>query len=370
MISVTACKSKRDFKLFERIPELLHRDERNFVPPFPGTVASFLETNHPFHSRGEILPFIAWKSGRPAGRVAAIVNRAHNEYQNDRVGFLGFFDFADDISVAQHLFETAQQEIEKRGLESIRGPYNPTSNDECGLLIDGFELPPFVMMPYNPQYYVDHYGELGLNKIRDLHSYHIGDAEQGLERTQRIVERLTRKANITVRSANMSKLDDEVRILHSLYNATLGKQWGFVPISTEDLEFSMKDLRQVLDPEMVLIAEKDGQPIGISVTIPNINEFMLMAKGSRGLIRTLRFLWYLKTRRPTEARLAILGVLPEHRRRGVAPAFYFESLQRGRKKYVGGEIGWVLDNNDEVNKAAELMGATRYKTYGIFEKTI
>ena len=370
MVTATGCKSKREIRLFEDLPELLHGSDPGFIPPFPGTVSGVLQQSHPSHRRGEILPYVAWDAGSPVGRIAAIVNRAHNEYHGDRIGFFGFFDFVDDGEVAGLLFETALHELRSRGLELARGPYNPSSNDECGLLIEGFESPPFVLMPYNPPYYVRRYADLGLVKARDLYAYYLSDAAQGIERTQRIVERLSRNANITVRSANLKKLDEEIRILRSLYNATLGAQWGFVPISAEDLEYAVRELRHVLDPEMVLFAEKDGEPIGISVIIPNVNEFMLRAKGSKGWIRTLRFLWYLKTKRPREARLAILGVLPEHRRKGVAPAFYFESLKRGKEKYVGAELGWVLDNNDEVNKVADLMGAKRYKTYRIFETQI
>ena len=368
MFRIIPCESRKDLKRFEEVPESLFGNDPNFVPPFAGSVVDVLDKSHPFHSRGDILPFIAWQNEKPIGRIAVIRNHAHNEYHNDKTGFFGFLDSIDDNEVFNQLVDVALNQAGEWGLECIRGPYNPSSNDECGLLVDGFDTPPFVLMPYNPSYYLNRYEQAGLVKVKDLFSYHLSEAEKGLDRTKKIVERFAKQANITVRSANLKNLDEEVRILHYLYNETLGEQWGFVPVSIEDLQHSVKDLKQVLDPEMVLIAEKDGEPIGISVTIPNINEFMLRAKKSKGLLRTLKFIWYLKTRRPAEARLAILGVLPDHRRKGVAPTFYFESLRRGKEKYVGGEIGWVLDNNDEVNKAAGLMGAKQYKTYRIFEK--
>ncbi len=368
MIKVERCLTRRDFKLFERLPERLIGSDPNFLPPFPGTVSKILDQGHPFHRRGELLPYVAWRNGEPVGRIAAIVNRAHNEYHGDRVGFFGFLDFIDDYEVSSRLLETAEEDIRRHNLHILRGPYNPTSNDECGLLADGFDSPPFVLMPYNPRYYLDHYARLGLQQARDLYAYYISDATKALSRTGPIVERFKRKAGITVRCANLKKLEDEIRVLQSLYNETLGSQWGFVPLSFEDLEFAVSDLRQVLDPELVLIAEKDGEPVGISVSIPNVNEFMLKAKRSKGWLRILKFVWSLKTRRPREARLAILGVLPGHRNKGVAPAFYFETINRGINRYRGGEIGWVLDINTEVNKAAELLGAKRYKTYRIFEK--
>ncbi len=370
MTKVEPCLTRKDFKLFEQLPERLIGSDPNFLPPFPGTVSKILDKRHPFHRRGDLFPYVAWRNGEPVGRVAAIVNRAHNEYHHDDIGFFGFFDFIDDPEVSAKLLETAEGDIRRHGLRVIRGPYNPSSNDECGLLVHGFDSPPFVLMPYNPHYYLEHYTRLGLHQARDLYAYYISDATEALSRTGPIVERLKRRAGITVRCADLKKLHDEVRVLQSLYNETLGNQWGFVPVSVEDLEFAVKDLKQVLDPELVLIAEKDGEPVGISVSIPNVNEFMLKAKASKGWLRILKFVWYVKTRRPREGRLAILGVLSGHRNKGVAPAFYFETIKRGIDRYQGGEIGWVLDVNTEVNKAAELLGAKRYKTYRIFDKPL
>ena len=370
MIEILPVQTSRDWRLFEQIPELLHGSNPYFLPPFPGSVSRIRKERHPFHGHGKIYPFIAMRNGKPIGRIAGIVNETHNKYHADATGFFGFFDFVDGSDVAARLFETAEQAVARHGKQSMRGPYNPTQNDECGLLVEGFDRHPFVLMPYNPEYYVNVYDGLGLEKARDLFAFYIEDDATTVQRTERIVERVKRKTRIKIRGVDLSRLSRELEIIERLFNTTLVEEWSFMPTTRRDLQFAARDLKAILDPDMVLIAEREGEPVGFSLTIPNVNEFMVKAKRSRGLWRLLRLVWYLKTRRPTEARLAVLGVLPEFRNKGIAPVFYFESLRRGKQNYVGGEISWVQDINTEINKTAAAMGVERYKTYRIFERPI
>ena len=168
----------------------------------------------------------------------------------------------------------------------------------------------------------------------------------------------------------LKNLEQELATVHRLYNQTLDRNWGFVPITLEDLEFAAADLKSILRPEMAMIAEKDGEPVGFSLAFPNINEFMWRARSSKGLMRILKFLWLLKTSNPKEARLAILGVHPDYRNKGIAPVFYYESLTRASHVYDGGEMSWVEESNEEMSKAIRLLGAKRYKTYRIYEKPL
>ncbi len=302
------------------------------------------------------------------GRIAAIINRHHNNYYKDKLGFFGFFDFANDVEVARSLFDRASMELRTKGFsDGLRGPYSPTVNDECGLLVDGFETAPFVMMPYNPHYYTEIYEKIGLKPARDLFAYYLSSAGSPPERIERVVQRVKRTTGIQLRNINLKKLDQELAIIQKLYNVTLDRNWGFVPISLEELQFAANDLKAIVDPSLVLIAEKDGVPIGFSMVIPNINEHMWRAKQSKGLMRVLKFLWYLKTRAPKEARLAVMGVSPEYRNKGIAALFYYESLVRGKKKVIGGELSWVEESNEEMIRAIELMGGKKYKSYRIFE---
>lgn len=367
VLTISPCSNRRSLNLFERTPELLHREDPYFVPPFPGSIVKMIGPKSPFLKHGEILPFIAQQGGRVVGRIAAVVNRSHNTHYSDRTGFFGFFDCIDDERVANELFATARKALQERGLDSMRGPYNPSINDELGLLVDGFSSAPFVMMPYNPAYYLGLYEKAGLKAARDFYAFYISAESQAPERVQKIVDRVKRSTGVTLRSLDMSRLDDELKVIKELYNSTLCRNWGYVPITFDDLQAAAADLKQIVDPEMVLIAEKNGQTVGYSMTIPNINEFLWRAKKSSVLVRILRFVWKMKTSHPREARLAAMGIHPDYRNTGIAALFYYETLMRGKQRYIGGELSWVEETNTEMIKSIRVMGGEKYKTYRIFE---
>lgn len=309
-------------------------------------------------------------SGEVVGRIAAIINRSHNQYYKDHVGFFGFFDCINDPEVARLLTETVRERLKRAGFAVMRGPYNPSVNDECGVLVEGFDSSPFVMMTYNPPYYLDLYDQSGFKQAKDLYAFYMSGREAVPGRIERIVDRVKRQSGFTIRNIDLKRLSDEMKIIQGLYNETLDRNWGFVPVTHEDLEFAAEDLKQIADPSLILIAEKDGVAVGFSLCIPNINEFLWQARASSGLWRVLKVAWALKTRRPKEARLAILGVRPEFRNTGIAALFYYESLVRGGKKYIGGELSWVEESNKEIIHAITVMGGKKYKCYRIYEQAI
>jgi len=304
------------------------------------------------------------------GRIAAIVNHSHNSYYKDKTGFFGFFDCIDDPEVAVALFSAASARLREKGFAILRGPYNPTVNDEVGLMVEGFNSAPFVMMPYNPAYYLGLYEKLGLVPTRDLVAFYMPAEKEAPQRITRVVERIRKSSGITLRNINMARLNDELKVIHMLYNLTLTKNWGFVPITYEDLQSVAGELKAFVDPTMVMIAEKNGEPIGFSLMFPNINEIMWKVKKSPRWLRVIKFIWYLKTSHPREARLAVLGVHPEYRNAGLGALFYYETLIRGQKKYIGGELSWVDSENVDIIKGITLMGAKPYKRYRLFEKQL
>jgi len=341
------------------------------VPPFPGSVAKLFAPSAVFLRHGELYPMIAWRDGRPVGRIAAIVNRAHNRHYGDRTGFFGFFDFIDGEEVARALYEAAMAKLVSRGCDSVRGPYNPTINDEVGVLVEGFERPPFVMMPFNPAYYAATYERLGLKTAHDLYCFLIRRNQKIDDRITKIVGRVKRSTGLTLRTLDLGRLDQELRVIEMLYNKTLCRNWGFVPITYEELQFAAKDLKAIVDPEMVFIAEKNGAPVGFSMIIPNVNEYLWKARGSRSsLMRVLRFLWNLKFSRPKEVRVAVLGVLPEYSGSGIGSLFYYESLVRGRVKYEAAELSWVEDTNKDMMSGIALLGGEKYRTYRLYESAL
>lgn len=342
----------------------------HFVPPFPGSIAKILGPKSPFYRHGDLVPFIAYRDGKIVGRIAAIENRAHNKYYQDKIGFFGFFDAIDDAEVANCLFEAVKTELKKRGLEKIRGPYSPTVNDECGLLVQGFESSPFVLMPFNPPYYVHLVENYGFEKARDLVAFYLPATIDPPEKMVRIVERFKKNSQVTIRNINMKRLSDDLKIIQRLYNDTLVRNWGFIPLTVEDLEFAAEDLKAFVQPDLVLIAEKDGEPVGFSLLLPNINELMFRVKNSNSIMRVLKFIWHLKINPPKEARLAVLGVRPEFQLSGVAPVFYYETIIRGKKRFIGAECSWIDESNAPMMRSLELMGAKPYKNYRIYEKAL
>ena len=356
--------------MFERVPELLHRQLPEFVPPFPGSIVKLVGPKSPFLRHGEMSLFLAWRDGQPVGRIAAMLNRTHNRYYQDKVGFFGFFDFSDELEVSGALLSAATQKLKEWGATSARGPYNPSINDECGLLIQGFERPPYILMPFNPPYYLNHFEHLDLKLAKRLYAFSISADVTPPERIEKIVQRVKSRSGITLRNVNLSRLDDELRVLHKLYNDTLTVNWGFVPIDLEDLQASAADLKAFVEPEMVMIAEKDGQPVGFSLALPNLNQFLWETKKMPELLRMAWVGLKLWLSHPTEARLAVLGVEPAFRNKGLGVLFYYESLVRGKRRYKGGELSWVDEDNQEMVRAIETMGGQLYRTYGIFEKAI
>ncbi|MFM8314645.1 MAG: hypothetical protein ACKOA8_10200, partial [Deltaproteobacteria bacterium] len=216
---------------------------------------------------------IAFKDQRPVGRIAAILNPAHNQYYQDRIGFFGFFDFVQNEKVAEALLKEAEAQLRSWGCDIARGPYSPSVNDECGLLVDGFDSAPMILMPFNPDYYEGIYSRLGLKKVRDLYAYYLTSDLVVPEKIKKVVERVKKRSGVIFRNINLKKLDAELKVIQELYNGTLKRNWGFVPMSFEELKFASEDLKQIIKPDLVMIAEKEGVPVGFSMLLPNMNEF-------------------------------------------------------------------------------------------------
>ncbi|MBY0372331.1 GNAT family N-acetyltransferase [bacterium] len=365
MVKVVRASTKKEYKQFENAGEIVLKDDPYFVPPFPGSLVKLLSPKGPLAKHGGVACFVAYRDGKVVGRVAAMENDSYNKYHGEEAGFFGFFDFINDVEVARALLHAARDYFAAKGIKIMRGPYN--TSYECGLLVEGFESSPMVMMVYNPPYYVDMYGKLGLIPARNLYAFYISGAQEAPARILKIVERVKRNTGITCRPINMKNLDPDLRAIQEIYNGTLNRNWGFVPMTFEDIKAVAADLVEVADPELIMIAEKDGKAIGFSLVIPNINEFMWRARGSGTFVRILKFVWWLKTSRPKEARLAVLGVLPEYQNKGLGALFYAETLLKGGRKYLGGELSWVEENNKEIIAGITVMGAQKYKSYRIYE---
>jgi len=350
---------------------MLHGTDPNFTPPFPGSVVKLIGPKSVFvHKHGEIYPLIAWCDGKPVGRIAAIVNRSHNLHNNDNVGFFGFFDFIDDSAVATALVETAAKILKDKGMTVMRGPYNPSINDDCGMLTEGHNRPTFVSMPWNPSFYEEVYKEAGLEGVRTLAAYDVPLRDDPPVRVTKIVDRIRKRNKVTVRSIDMKNLQKEMEIIHRLYNLTLDRNWGFYPIALEDLLHSAEDLKAIADPKLIFFVCLDGKEVGFSLTLPNVNEVFHASRGRKGILRFLEMALRLQFKKPTTSRLCVLGVEPAYRDRGLSALLFYESFIVSKVKHSVVEVSWVEANNVEILEAAELMGGHRSRTYEIFEKAL
>lgn len=350
---------------------MLHGTDPAFTPPFPGSVVGLIGPKSAFFKKhGEITPLIAYRDGKPVGRIAAIVNRSHNSYSKDQVGFFGFFDFIDDPSVAKALLEAAAAILREKGLTSMRGPYNPSINDDCGVLTEGNDRPSFVSMPWNPSYYGEIYKSAGLEQVRTLYAWDIPLQRPTPERVNRIVDRLKRRNSVTIRPIDMKNLKRDLEVIHRLYNQTLDRNWGFYPIALEDLLHAADDLKAIADPNIILFICADGREVGYTLALPNVNEVFHAARGRKGLLRFLEMALRLQFQKIKGQRLAVLGVEPAYRDKGLSALLFFEAFRSARERFEISEVSWVEANNVEILEGAELMGGYRSRTYGIFEKSL
>lgn len=350
---------------------MLHGTDPAFTPPFPGSVVGLIGPKSVFLKKhGEITPLIAYRDGRPVGRIAAIVNRSHNAHNGDKVGFFGFFDFINDSSVAKALVEAAAAILKEKGLTSMRGPYNPSINDDCGVLTEGNERPTFVSMPWNPPCYAGVYKATGLEVVRTLYAYDIPLHKEPPERVTKIVNWLKKRNNVSIRTIDMKNLRKELETIHRLYNQCLDRNWGFYPIALDDLLHAADDLKAIADPSIILFVCIDGREVGFTLALPNVNEVFHASRGRTGILRFLEMALRLKLQRIKTDRLTVLGVEPDYRDKGLSALLFFESFRIAKAKYEVSEVSWVEANNVEILEGAELMWGCRSRTYEIFEKSL
>jgi GNAT superfamily N-acetyltransferase len=331
------------------------------------------EKKNPFYSHADTKWFVAEQNGKIVGRIGAIVNHTYNELQNERAGFFGFFECINDASVAKSLFDTAESFLRDRGMNVAYGPANPSSNDEYGLLVEGFDRPPVMLMTYNPPYYASLIEHNGYTKSNDLYAYLLSQKTSRSEKLERVTKALQARHNITIRPLDTKRFNAEVALIKHIYNAAWENQ-GFVPFTDAEIDFMAKDLKQIYDPELVLFAEVNGKPVGFSLSLPDINQaFQAGPRIPPGLMNLPTGIWSLLTKKKAidTLRIIVLGVLREYRGRGVDAMLYWETMERALKKgYQYGEASWVEEDNAPMNRAAQMMNGVKYKTYRVYKKNL
>ncbi len=368
-VEVAPVATAGDLRQFIDLPWRLYAGDPCWVPPLKKQVRAYLDKGHPFYADGaaDRELFLARRQGRVCGRIAAIVNRAHNRFHGDRWGFFGFFECEDDAAAAEALFEAAAGWVRERGCDALVGPMNPSTNYECGLLVEGFGSPPTVMMTYNPPRYVELIEEAGFVKAKDLNAYQSPVHPGSLERLARFARRTReREPQLVTRSPNLKEFGQEVAIIRDIYNSAWEKNWGFVPTSEQEFAWLAKDLKPLVDPPLLRLAFMGDDPAGFLLAIPDVNPALAVLDGS--LVHPLRLVraWLLGRRR-NGLRLITMGVKEKYRRRGIEGVMFYEGLHAALERgYKWCEYSWILEDNELAKRTVRLMDAELTKVYRIY----
>ncbi len=367
---VSAARSDADRAAFIELPYRLYRGNAQWIPPLRRDVAHMLSPTHPFYQHAQAELFLARDGdGTVVGRVAAIKNDAHTAEHGDGVGFFGFFESERDPAVAAALFNAARAWLAARGLTVMRGPVSPSINDEVGLLVDGFDHPPVVMMPYNPPTYAELIESYGFKKAKDLIAYlHVKESTD-VDRVVRAADILAKRNKIVVRPLNLKHFQAEVDRVRFLYNTAWEANWGAVPMTDAEFADLAKQLKPVVVPELVAFGEVDGQLAGFALALPDLNVALKHMDGRLFPFGWAKALWY--SRKVPGLRVLTLGVLPQYRRTGLAELLYLAIVRNGLARgMVYGESSWILEDNFLMRQAIEKIGGRAYKTYRLYDVPI
>jgi len=330
-IYVREPKTENELITFIRFPWKIYKGDRYWVPPLIKDHLKKFSLNNPFRSHSDMIFFLACQGENTLGRVAGIIDHNYIAFRQEKVGFFGFFESIPDIDVAGKLLSKVEVWLRGHGMEKMIGPMNPSTNDECGLLIDGFDASPCLMMPYNPRYYPSLLEEFGLEEAMDLYAYWIEKSPALYNRLNRITERLMKKEpQLFVRPLNFRFFDEELKIIKEIYNHAWIKNWGFVPLTEAEIDDMARALKPIIVPDLILFAYWGEEPVGISVSLPDYNEVLKHLNGKIGFFGGLKFLYF--SRKIKTIRWMLLGIKQAFQKKGVEALLYSETFKRGIEK--------------------------------------
>jgi GNAT superfamily N-acetyltransferase len=369
MVDVRPVSSSREFKQFIDYAYVRNRCDAHWIPPLRLSEQERLDPRkNPFFAHADHRLFLARRDGRIAGRIAVFDDRLHNEVHHDGVASFGFFE-AEDEQATRPLFAAAEAWGREHGRARMRGPLNPSLNESAGLLVEGFDSDPVLMMPHNPVEYARFIEAAGYRKVKDLYAW-IYDMDRGVQPVvEKLANRIKDKHGISVRQFSLKEFAREVELLRQVYCGAWEHNWGFVPPTADEFKRLAAELKPIFDPQAAVLAEVAGKPVACAVAIPDVNQAFKGTDGRlfpKGLVRLLGRKWIV-----TQARLLLLGVLPEYRAYGLYPLLIHElHKQASKTRYRRLEFSWVLEDNRDINQPAEQAGATHYKTYRLYEKDL
>ena len=368
-IEIKALHPKKDIVKFLKFAWKIYEGDSNWVPPlFMDKKKLLNKDKNPFFKTAQMEMFMAYKDGEPVGRIAAIKNDTHNEVHDENIGFFGFFESVNDQEVANALLNTAKEWLKDKGVDAMRGPANPSSNDEFGMLLEGFDDAPRIMMTYNPKYYLDLMDNYGLKKIKDLYAYQIDNPKLlKSEKLIRVAEIARKRSKVEIKQINLKKFKSELEKVKFVYNKAWAPNWGFIPMTDEEIDNLAKELKPIVEESIVLFAEVDGKTIAFALVMLDYNELIKDFNG-----KLLPFNWiklFTQRKKIKWARVLTLGIVPEYQKRGIDALLYYEITKRAEKiGIMKGEASWILEDNEMMKRGAEqVMNGEIYKKYRVYE---
>ncbi|MFH5831529.1 GNAT family N-acetyltransferase [Halalkalibaculum sp. DA3122] len=365
-VSIVTTNEER--QQFLEFPYQHYADDEHWIPPLKMEQKKLIDTDkNPFYNNADIALFLAEQNGEVCGRIAAIEDRRYNDYHNTKTGFFGFFECINDQSLVELLFKVAVDWLKEKNLTTLMGPTCPSMMDEIGILVDGFEYDPSIMMPYHKPYYDELLQSVGFEKEMDLYAFRVDQDGVALDRMNRAAEIMKKRyPSLSVRSVDLKNIKEEVEIVREIFNKAWSENWGFIPLTREELIALADDLKLILDPDFAHIAEVEGQPVAFSIGLPDLNQALKHLDGTLFPFGIFKLLWH--KRNINQIRTALMGVLPEYQGKGFDALFHRLAILNGREKGIySSELSWVLETNTNMVRVAERLGAEREKTYRMYK---
>ena len=368
-LKITEVKSSSELDRFIRLPWKIYKNHPCWVPPLVSERKKFLNPQiNPFFDRAEVKLFLAEnEKGITLGRIALVHDHIYQENYSKNTGIMGMFETVDDENVSRLLFDKARSWCEEKGFGKLIGPMNLSINHECGLMVEGFDRTPMLGIPYNPRYYEKHLQGWGFRKSKDLVSFRL-DLIKIPEYLQNAAHKLEKRGRFKLRALNLSRLDDELKIIWDIYNSAWDMNWGSVPMTSKEFVFAAEEMKSFVNPELCLIAEVKGEPVGFSLALPDINQVLIEMDGKLFPFGWAKFLW--KKNKIDSYRVLTLGVKKNFRRLGIDAYMYYEMYRKFIEQNIKWcEMSWMLEDNVDIMEPMFKIGGTIYKRHRIYERT-
>lgn len=373
MTGVTLVTTKEEKNKFLKFPYSHYAEDEHWIAPLLMEQKKLIDTEkNAFYKNGNIALFLAEQNGKICGRIAAIEDHRFNKYHGTETGFFGFFECVDDVSVSNLLMKVATDWLSERGYKEIIGPSNPSMMDEIGILVEGFQHDPSILMPYHKPYYDRLIKNSGFEKEMDMYAYRVSQETVSFERMYKAEEIVKRRyPRLRIREIDLKNIDEEVQIVRKIFNQAWKDNWGFIPLTEDELAATADDFKMILDPKVAHIAEIAGEPVAFSIALPDLNQALKKLDGDGKLFPfgIFKLLWH--QRKINRIRTALMGVLPEYQGKGIDALLHKEAILNGRQQgYRSSELSWVLETNSNMIRVAERIGAKVEKTYRMYRKDL